>query len=52
MQAILFSVPTLSVSLIYCIWHAYARHQLRQHRQRLQERVAWMLWVMAQRVAA
>ena len=52
MQPVLFTVPTLSISLIYCIWNAYVRHQLTQRRRHLHERIAYMLWVAAQQVAA
>jgi hypothetical protein len=48
MQPFVGSLPALAVSAIYCIWTVYYRHQLR--RRTLCERVAYMLWVMAQRV--
>jgi hypothetical protein len=40
----IFSVPTLAVSAIYCIWKAYFRAQQRLQRI-IRERVAYMLWV-------
>ena len=40
------TVPTLAISMIYCIWRAYTRDQDRK-RSRLCERVALMLWVAA-----
>jgi hypothetical protein len=46
MQVIALGYPTLAVSAIYCIWHAYLRHRLNSRRL-LHERVAHMLWVMA-----
>jgi hypothetical protein len=46
MQALLCSVPTLAVSLIYCCWSTYFRALLRRDRV-LRERVAYMLWVAA-----
>ena len=47
MQAIL---PTLAVSVIYCVWQAYVRAQLRREGV-LRERVAYMLWIVASRIA-
>ena len=49
MRALLPSMSTLAVSMIYCAWQAYRRSRLR-HERVLRERVAYMLWVMAQRV--
>jgi hypothetical protein len=46
MQAIISTVPTLAVSVIYCLWYAHLRVRL-AHQHRLRERVAYMLWVMA-----
>jgi len=45
MYPLVFSYPTLAVSAIYCIWHAYLRMRVQQHRK-LHERVAFMLWTM------
>jgi hypothetical protein len=47
MQALLSTVPTLAVSVIYCLWHVQFHVRLMQQR-RLRQRVAYMLWVMAQ----
>jgi hypothetical protein len=50
MQPLLVTVPTLAVSTIYCLWAAYFRCQ--HHRRRLLcERVAYLLWVIAERMA-
>jgi hypothetical protein len=43
------TVPTLAVSAIYCLWHGSWRLHF-QRRQKLAERVAYMLWVAAQHV--
>jgi hypothetical protein len=40
------SIPTLAVSAIFCIWHAY-RGALWRQKRLLHERVAYMLWVVA-----
>jgi hypothetical protein len=45
MYPLVFSYPTLAVSAIYCIWHAYLRFRVQQDRK-LHERVAFMLWTM------
>jgi hypothetical protein len=50
MQPLLVAAPTLAVSAIYCLWSAYLRRQLR-HRRILCDRVAYLLWVVADRVA-
>jgi hypothetical protein len=50
MNAILPSLSTLAVSVIYCIWQAYVRYELAARHRQLRERVAYMLWVMAQRI--
>lgn len=47
MHSVLLSVPALAVSTIYCIWHTYALWLRLQRAQVLRERVAYMLWVMA-----
>ena len=49
MQPLLTSLPTLAVSVLYCVWNAYRLAQLRQQRK-LSERVAYMLWVIATEV--
>jgi hypothetical protein len=43
------SLPTLAVSVIYCVWYAYQTERLRRDRV-LRERVAYMLWVAAERI--
>jgi hypothetical protein len=45
MVPLLMSLPTLSVSAIFCIWSAYQRYL--QRNRVLRERVAYLLWVMA-----
>jgi hypothetical protein len=50
MQMIAFSYPTLAVSTIYCIWLAYRRAVLQRERD-LRERVAYMLWIIANRMS-
>jgi hypothetical protein len=49
MQVVFSSLPTLAVSAIYCVWYAYQKERLRRDRT-LRERVAYMLWVAADRV--
>jgi hypothetical protein len=46
MQALSLTMPTVAVSLIYCIWHRYVEFRCRKER-RLCERVAYLLWVVA-----
>jgi hypothetical protein len=50
MQPFITTAPTLAVSVIYCIWQAYARDQQRR-RALLHERVAFMLWTLATQAA-
>jgi len=50
MQPLLLAAPTLAVSAIYCLWPAYRRHQLRRRRRVLCDRLAYLLWVIAERV--
>jgi hypothetical protein len=47
MQAICPSVAALAVASIFYVWRAYFQSQLHQKRA-LSERLAYMLWVMAQ----
>ncbi len=49
LQPIFAALPTLAVSMVYCFYRAYALIQ-KQRQKRLRERVAWMLWVMAEQV--
>ena len=46
MPLVSLSTPTLAVALIYCIWQRYCQVRLRKERI-LRERVAYMLWVIA-----
>jgi hypothetical protein len=45
MNPLLCSVPTLALSVIFCLYRGYRADQRR--RRRLHERVTYMLWVMA-----
>ena len=49
MQALYCSMPTLMVSSLYCLWHLHGNRGRRRERV-LRERVAYMLWVMANQV--
>jgi hypothetical protein len=49
MNIMITTVPTLLVSAIYCLWAAYHRERIRRERT-LCERVAYMLWVAAERI--
>jgi hypothetical protein len=40
------AVPTLAVSVIYCVWSAYRQAQVLRRRRR-SERVAFLLWAAA-----
>ncbi len=48
MQPIWCNVAALAVALIFYLWRTY-RHLLLRRQRQLRERVAYMLWVMAQR---
>ena len=49
MQAIVTNVAALAVANLYYFWRAH--YQGRQRRDRvLRQRVAYMLWVMAERI--
>lgn len=48
MQPILASSATLAVATIYVLWNVYRQIQNRRVRQ-LRSRVAYMLWVAANR---
>jgi hypothetical protein len=50
MHPFLFLYPTLAVAAIYCIWSAYLRARWKYGRT-VRERVAYMLWVAADKVA-
>jgi hypothetical protein len=47
MQAPLLVLATLSIAQIYNLWQIYQRGLFRRRRA-IRERVAFMLWVMAQ----
>ncbi len=47
MQLLCSSMATLAVASIYYAWKAYAAFQLK-HKRLLSERIAYMLWVMAE----
>jgi hypothetical protein len=46
MHPLVCSVPTLALSLIYCLYDSY-RHEQGRRRRLLRERVTYMLWVVA-----
>jgi hypothetical protein len=46
MEPLVHAIPTLAVSLIYCLWFAYLRDRRRRVEQ-LRERVVYMLWAAA-----
>ena len=46
MQLLFTSLPTLTVSLLYCAWNAYRGAWLLRERK-LRERVAYLLWIIA-----
>jgi hypothetical protein len=46
MSAFVCAVSAMSVALLYSTWHAY-HQKIVQRQQLLRERVAYMLWVMA-----
>jgi hypothetical protein len=49
MNAIVCAVSAMSVAVLYSSWRAYFEKALQRERQ-LRERVAYMLWVMANTV--
>jgi hypothetical protein len=48
MNPLVTSMATLAISTIFCLWNAYRQVEQRRHRQ-LRERVAYMLWLAANR---
>lgn len=48
MPTVLCGIAALAVASIYYLWRAYHRDEIRRKRV-LRERVAYMLWVMANR---
>ena len=55
MQTLFYNMPTLAIAALYCLWHHHEQWQRRRERmQRARircERVAYMLWVMANQVS-
>ncbi len=51
MQPLSGYVATLAVAVVYYVWRGYVQLQLRRQRL-LRERVAYLLWVMAERIDA
>jgi hypothetical protein len=51
MNPIWTNVGALAVAVIYYVWRAYDQVHARRHRT-LRERVAYMLWVMADQQAS
>jgi hypothetical protein len=49
MQLLFASFPTVTVSIIFCIWNTYRQYWTRRDSV-LRQRVAYMLWVMAHTV--
>jgi hypothetical protein len=49
MQFLLCNVATLAVVLLFLVWKTY-RGVVTRRRRLLRERVAYMLWVMAERI--
>jgi hypothetical protein len=49
MQPLIGTFHVLAVTVIFCLWQAY-RQALLVREWRLRERVAYMLWVMANQV--
>ena len=45
-QPLLTAMPTLAVAAMYCFWTFYLTYQ-KQRERRLRERVAFMLWTLA-----
>jgi hypothetical protein len=46
MHTLVCSVPTLALSVIYCLYQTYLR-QVWSRQRMLRERITYMLWVMA-----
>jgi hypothetical protein len=45
------TMPTLAVATIYCIWWRAMHYMVRRRDRLLRDRVAYMLWVMANEAA-
>jgi hypothetical protein len=50
MQPIVTNMAALAVAMLFYLWRAYQTRQRRE--QVLRQRVAYMLWVMAERIEA
>jgi hypothetical protein len=50
MTTIFCNASVLAVAAIFYTWRRYYYHRYQQHKQVLRERVAYMLWVMANTV--
>jgi hypothetical protein len=50
MLPVIQALPILAVSAIYCLWHTHCRWELQRRERQLRQRVAYLLWVMAERV--
>ena len=48
-QPLVTAMPTLAVAAVYCCWTLYLA-VLKQRDRRLRERVAFMLWTMANEI--
>jgi hypothetical protein len=49
LQPIFTALPTLAVATVYCFWNVYFAIQ-KQRERRLRDRVAFMLWQMANQI--
>jgi hypothetical protein len=50
MHMLAFCYPVVAISIIYCVWRAYRRVELRRRERVLRDRVTFLLWTMAQRI--
>jgi hypothetical protein len=50
MQPIVTNVAALTVAALYYMWRAHHQRAQQRRERKLRERVAYMLWVMADRV--
>jgi hypothetical protein len=44
------TVPTLAVSVTYCLWNSY-RMWCQKRNSQLRQRVTYLLWVMANQIS-
>jgi hypothetical protein len=49
LQPVVTALPTIVVATVYCLWHV-ADVLRKQKDRRLRERVAYLLWVMANEI--